>query len=504
DHPRAEYEFQVMQKSLSKGHKSQLKINKEKLTCQDRFPAYMTNVVMMLLMIGVTFAIVFGVILFRISTKAALHMSSNPITRNHVQLTVKTTAAIINLIVILILDEVYAAVARWLTMLEVPKTDKSFEERLIFKTFILKFVNAFTPIIYIAFFRGRLVGRPGSYLYVFESYRMEECTDGGCLMELCIQLSITMLGKQLIQNNLFEIGIPKLKKLIRYIQSKQGAFQEEERQKLQRYETDHFLEPFAGLTPEYMEMIIQFGFVTLFVASFPLAPLFALLNNIIEIRLDAKKFVAELRRPVAARAKDIGIWYNILRGVAKVAVIINAFVISFTSDFIPRMVYQYMYSPDGSMHGFVNHTLSYFNVSHFQDGKEPMDPLHLGYPVQICRYKDYREPPWSSAPYEISKEFWTVLAVRLAFVIVFQNVVMLMNDVVDWLIPDIPKDISVQIHKEKILMVELFMKEEQGKIHTLEGVTSMGGKGNCSRSENAAAARPRSGLHANNISSLQC
>lgn len=27
-------------------------------------------------------------------------------------------------------------------------------------------------------------------------------------MELCIQLSITMLGKQLIQNNLFEIGIP--------------------------------------------------------------------------------------------------------------------------------------------------------------------------------------------------------------------------------------------------------------------------------------------------------
>lgn len=37
---------------------------------------------------------------------------------------------------------------------------------------------------------------------------------------------------------------------------KKGAFQEEEQRekKLQRYETDHFLEPFAGLTPEYMEM----------------------------------------------------------------------------------------------------------------------------------------------------------------------------------------------------------------------------------------------------------
>lgn len=51
------------------------------------------------------------------------------------------------------------------------------------------------------------------------------------------------------------MSFSKLKKLIRYIRSKQGAFQEEERQKkLTRYETDHFLEPFGGLTPEYMEM----------------------------------------------------------------------------------------------------------------------------------------------------------------------------------------------------------------------------------------------------------
>uniref|UniRef100_A0A3Q3D896 Anoctamin n=1 Tax=Hippocampus comes TaxID=109280 RepID=A0A3Q3D896_HIPCM len=466
DHPRAEYEFQVMQKSLSRDHKTQYKM--EKLTCRDRLPAYMTNVVTMLSMIGVTFAIVFGVILYRISTKAALHMSSNPVTRNHVQLTVKTTAAIINLVVILILDEVYGAVARWLTVLEVPKTDKNFEERLIFKTFILKFVNAFTPIIYIAFFRGRLVGRPGNYLYVFESYRMEECTHGGCLMELCIQLSITMLGKQLIQNNLFEIGIPKLKKLIRYIQSKQGTFQEEERQKkLQRYETDQFLEPFSGLTPEYMEMNTQ---ILHFFYTFDIfSP--GIWYNIFFF------YIFDIFSP--------GIWYNILRGVAKVAVIINAFVISFTSDFIPRMVYQYMYSPDGTMHGFVNHTLSYFNVSNFQEGKEPMDPMQLGYAVEICRYKDYREPPWSTTPYEISKEFWAVLAIRLAFVIIFQNVVMLMNDLVDWLIPDIPKDISLQIHKEKILLVDLFMKEEQGKSINLENSASEMNK--CSRNNNTTA-----------------
>ncbi|XP_027870657.1 anoctamin-1a isoform X2 [Xiphophorus couchianus] len=457
DHNRAEYELRVAEKTMRQDQEGP-KDEKVKLTCTDRMPAYLTTVVMMGFMIFVTLVITFGVILYRISIKTALHLSTYPAARSNIRATVKTTAAIINLVVIIILDEIYALIARWLTTLEVPKTDKSFEERLIFKTFILKFVNAFTPIVYLAFFRGRLVGRPGKYLYVVGSYRMEECAHAGCLMELCIQLCITMLGKQLIQNNLFEIGIPKLKKLLRKRKSELTSKQEEELHKtLKCYEKDHVLGPFVGINPEYMEMIIQFGMVTLFVASFPLAPLFALLNNIIEIRLDAKKFVLELRRPIAAKAKDIGIWYNLLRGLSKVAVIVNAFVIAFTSDFVPRLVYQYTYSPDGTMHGFVNHTLSYFNVSDFQKGTEPSIPK---FDVKVCRYKDYREPPWSNTPYELSKEFWAILAVRLAFVIVFQNVVMLMSDFVDWLIPDIPKDISFQIHKEKLLMLDHFMKEE--------------------------------------------
>jgi len=52
--------------------------------------------------------------------------------------------------------------------------------------------------------------------------------------------------------------------------------------------------------------VVQYGFVTIFVAAFPLAPLFALINNIIEIRLDAYKYVTQYKRPVAQRAQDIG------------------------------------------------------------------------------------------------------------------------------------------------------------------------------------------------------
>uniref|UniRef100_A0A4W6FZD3 Anoctamin n=1 Tax=Lates calcarifer TaxID=8187 RepID=A0A4W6FZD3_LATCA len=354
----------------------------DKLTWKDRLPGYFINVSSILFMFGLTFSAVFGVIVYRITVSALMAMSPDPETKSNVRVTVTATAVIINLVVILILDEIYGAVAVWLTELEIPKTETNFEERLILKAFLLKFMNAYAPIFYVAFFKGRFAGRPGNYVYVFNDYRMEECAPGGCLIELCIQLSIIMLGKQLIQNNIFEIGIPKLKKLVRALKDKGSAETEKEEERPpQQWNLDHALAAFEGLTPEYMEMIIQFGFVSLFVASFPLAPLFALLNNVIEIRLDAKKFVTELRRPVAIRAKDIGIWYNILSGMGKFSVIINAFVISFTSDFIPRLVYQYTYSQTGTMHGFIDYTLSYFNVSNFKPGTAPQNSGD----ITVCR-----------------------------------------------------------------------------------------------------------------------
>lgn len=78
----------------------------------------------------------------------------------------------------------------------------------------------------------------------------------------------------------------------------------------------------------------------------------------------------------------------------------------------------------------------------------------------------------------------------------FQNVVMLMSDIVDWLIPDISKDISVQIHKEKILLVDLFMKEEQGKVRILESGLSTEDKDKCNQgNNNSTVAHPRLERH---------
>lgn len=61
-----------------------------------------------------------------------------------------------------------------------------------------------------------------------------------------------------------------------------------------------------GFLTLFVFPVLQFGFLTLFVAAFPLGPLFALINNILEIRFDAVKFTTQLRRPMAERVPDIG------------------------------------------------------------------------------------------------------------------------------------------------------------------------------------------------------
>lgn len=76
--------------------------------------------------------------------------------------------------------------------------------------------------------------------------------------------------------------------------------------------------------------VIQFGFVTLFVASFPLAPLLALVNNILEIRVDAWKLTTQFRRMVPEKAQDIGAWQPIMQGIAILAVVTNVSSLGFT------------------------------------------------------------------------------------------------------------------------------------------------------------------------------
>lgn len=85
--------------------------------------------------------------------------------------------------------------------------------------------------------------------------------------------------------------------------------------------------------------VIQYGFVTIFVSAFPLAPVFALINNVLEMRLDAGKFLIFYRRPVPLRAPNIGVWFRILDVISKLAVISNVSYIGNQTDILEAPLY---------------------------------------------------------------------------------------------------------------------------------------------------------------------
>uniref|UniRef100_A0A673UF00 Anoctamin n=1 Tax=Suricata suricatta TaxID=37032 RepID=A0A673UF00_SURSU len=430
-----------------------------------RLPWYFLSGATVTLWMSLVIACMVAVIVYRLSVFAtfASFMESEA-SFKHVksfltpQIATSLSGSCLNFIVILILNFFYEKISAWITKMEIPRTYQEYESSLTLKMFLFQFVNFYSSCFYVAFFKGKFVGYPGKYTYLFNVWRSEECDPGGCLVELTAQLTIIMTGKQIF-GNIKEAIYPLVLNWWRRRKARTNS------EKLySRWEQDHDLETFGslGLFYEYLETVIQFGFVTLFVASFPLAPLLALLNNIIEIRVDAWKLTTQYRRPVAAKAHSIGVWQDILYGMAVLSVATNAFIVAFTSDIIPRLVYYYAYSKDAAapMKGYVNDSLSTFLIADFPNHTAPWEKRDF----TTCRYRDYRYPPDHDQKYFHNMQYWHVLAAKMTFIIVMEHVVFLVKFLLAWMIPDVPKDVLERIKREKLMTIKILHDFELNKL----------------------------------------
>lgn len=410
-------------------------------------------------------ASVIGIIVYRLSVFVIFSVNlrkisngTDPIQKYVTpQMATSITASLISFIIIMILNTIYEKVAIMITNFELPRTQTDYENSLTMKMFLFQFVNYYSSCFYIAFFKGKFVGYPGDPVYWLGKYRNEECDPGGCLFELTTQLIIIMGGKA-IWNNIQEVLLPWVMNVFGRCNTVSGA------EKITpRWEQDYHLQPMGklGLFYEYLEMIIQFGFVTLFVASFPLAPLLALVNNILEIRVDAWKLTTQYRRMVPEKARDIGAWQPIMQGIAILAVVTNAMIIAFTSDMIPRLVYYWSFSippygdhPNYTMEGYINISLSIFNTADFKSRVKKISP-YAGSKYYTCRYRDFRYPPGHEQEYKHNIYYWHVIAAKLAFIIVMEHIIYSVKFFISYVIPDVSKSTKSKIKRERYLTQKL-------------------------------------------------
>jgi hypothetical protein len=91
---------------------------------------------------------------------------------------------------------------------------------------------------------------------------------------------------------------------------------------------------------EYSDLIIQFGYIVLFGIFFPLAPVIAIVQNVIKIQVDKQRVIKYYKRPLNEDANSIGIWDVFLQALLFLAVIINTGTICFKTHTIDTIYLQ--------------------------------------------------------------------------------------------------------------------------------------------------------------------
>uniref|UniRef100_A0A3Q2UCN6 Anoctamin n=1 Tax=Fundulus heteroclitus TaxID=8078 RepID=A0A3Q2UCN6_FUNHE len=426
------------------------------------------------IMIAVIIGLTHLLVVFRVIVAGFLAKQSSE--NSHSNIGAMLAGAVLHFLIITIMTRVNRIVAMKLCDIEKTRSFAATERSFTVKMFTFQFFTYFSSLFYVAFFLGRINGHPGEYVRIGGKWRLEECHPSGCLTDLFIQMMIIMVLKQII-SNVVEYSVPKcefLRKRSPKLQRRCGVcYQKDESEakdgdelcemcKLKDWHKNYQLthvDSFS-LFNEFLEMVIQFSFTTIFVAAFPLAPLFALINNVVEIRLDAIKMLTLERRMVPKKTNNIGVWIDILEAIGVLAVIVNGLVIGVSSDFIPRLVYRYVYGPCVNstttdidcMAGYISNTLS---IASMNDNRVNFTPYQMitpdGFNATSCSYKDYR-----NSDFNVTPQFWLILAVRFAFVILFEHILVICKFIAAWFIPAAP----MQVKNDKLFDKLDRLKEE--------------------------------------------
>ncbi|KAG0650468.1 Increased sodium tolerance 2 [Hyphodiscus hymeniophilus] len=223
-----------------------------------------------------------------------------------------------------------------LTDLENYETVDAHEAAMIQKVFVLNFVTSYLPIFLTAFVYVPFAQIIVPHLDVFqlavkpfaESEKQMEAPKAG------FQINPDRLKKQIIYftvtaqivNFALEVVMPYVKRKVfvkvKEVKAERAAKRggtssptaddhPEESEFLARVRSEAELGNY-DVTGDFREMIVQFGYLSLFSVIWPLVPVSFLINNWIELRGDALKIALETQRPVPWRADSIGPWIDCL------------------------------------------------------------------------------------------------------------------------------------------------------------------------------------------------
>ncbi|XP_068567722.1 anoctamin-10 [Cebidichthys violaceus] len=197
-----------------------------------------------------------------------------------------------------VLATVYRTVAKSLTEYENHREESAFENHLTAKVLVFTFFNYFAVLFHIAFFKQ----------------------DVPLLRK---RLASLLIITQLV-NQVTEVVIPFL--VDRFISAPHRTESEDDPQE-DKFRNQSTLPTFPGLFAEYIELLVQFGYLSLFSCVFPLTAVLLLINNLTEIRTDAYKICKLFRKPFSPPAANMRVWQIAFEVLSFVSVVSNCWLL---------------------------------------------------------------------------------------------------------------------------------------------------------------------------------
>lgn len=196
------------------------------------------------------------------------------------------------------LGNVYRNVALKLTEAENHREESSFDYHHTTKVLVFTFFNNFAVLFHIAFFKEDIP-------------------------LLRKRLSSLLIVTQLV-GQFTEVVVPYL--VDRFVTSSERNLKEDDP------EVDHLqaqgnLPAFPGLFAEYIELLVQFGYLSLFSCVYPLTAPLLLLNNLTEIRTDAYKLCKLFNKPFSAPVANMGVWQPAFEVLSFISVMSNCWLL---------------------------------------------------------------------------------------------------------------------------------------------------------------------------------
>jgi len=217
-----------------------------------------------------------------------------------------------------VLSDAFFMVAVYLNDFENYRTDTEYENNLVLKVSVFCIFNAYTYLTFIAFVKP------------FMNY---SCVMGSCYEELSNTL-LVLLSYSLFAGVFKEIFLRMVQQYYKY---RKEASSIEPGKVMGVIEEQYILSDYRALEgtfQEYSAIVVRYGYATLFVAAFPVAPLITLVTSFLQIRIDCWKLCTVFRRPIPKNAEDIGIWEDALNAVSILAIGYNFGLIFLTAHYL--------------------------------------------------------------------------------------------------------------------------------------------------------------------------